>query len=50
VAEPFTRAVAERRPGTEVVPPAGDALAGAALLAGVENGLRPEPGILWTRR
>ena len=46
--EPFTRAVGARRPGTEVVPPAGDALAGAALLAGSGAPLRPEPGILWT--
>ncbi len=46
--EPFTRAVGARRPGTEVVPPAGDALAGAALLAGAGAPLRPEPGILWT--
>jgi N-acetylglucosamine kinase-like BadF-type ATPase len=50
VVEPFARAVAARRPGTEVVPPAGDALAGAALLAGLEPALRPEPGILWTGR
>ena len=45
--EPFTRAVRARRPGTEVVPPAGDALEGAALLAGLDSPLRPEPGILW---
>jgi len=50
VTDPFTRAVAERRPGTDVVPPAGDALAGAALLAGLAGALRPEPGILWTAR
>jgi N-acetylglucosamine kinase-like BadF-type ATPase len=46
--EPFTRSVLERRPGTEVVPPAGDALAGAARLAALAAELRPEPGILWT--
>jgi len=48
ILEPFSRAVAERRPGTEVAPPAGDALAGAALLARLESRLEPEPGILWT--
>jgi N-acetylmuramic acid 6-phosphate etherase len=48
--EPFTRAVLERRPGTEVVPPAGDALAGAAVLAEARRELRPQPGILWTAR
>lgn len=45
--EPFTRSVIECRPGTEVVPPAGDALAGAARLAALGGELRPEPGILW---
>jgi N-acetylglucosamine kinase-like BadF-type ATPase len=45
--DPFTRAVEERRPGTEVVAPEGDSLAGAALLAFLEASLRPEPGILW---
>ena len=45
--EPFTAEVLERRPKTEVVPPEGDALAGAALLAGLDDGLRPEPGLLW---
>jgi glucosamine kinase len=44
--EPFSRAVAAKRPGTEVRPPAADALAGAAILA-AEDGLRPEPGLLW---
>jgi N-acetylglucosamine kinase-like BadF-type ATPase len=44
--EPFSRAVASKRPGTEVRPPAADALAGAAILA-AEDGLRPEPGLLW---
>jgi N-acetylglucosamine kinase-like BadF-type ATPase len=50
VVEPFIRSVSERRPGTQVVPPDGDALAGAALLAALERELRPEPGILWTAR
>jgi glucosamine kinase len=45
--DPFMQEVAARRPGTEVVPPAGDALAGAALLAGLDDGLRAEPGLLW---
>jgi N-acetylglucosamine kinase-like BadF-type ATPase len=45
--EPFTQEVEARRPGTEVVPPEGDALAGAALLAALDDGLRPEPGLLW---
>jgi glucosamine kinase len=44
--EPFRREVVSRRPGTQVVPPDGDALAGAALLAALED-LRPEPGLLW---
>jgi N-acetylglucosamine kinase-like BadF-type ATPase len=45
--EPFTAEVPARRPGTEVVPPEGDGLAGAALLAALDDGLRPEPGLLW---
>jgi N-acetylglucosamine kinase-like BadF-type ATPase len=45
--EPFERELLRRRPATELLPPAGDALAGAALLAGLDNALRPEPGILW---
>jgi N-acetylglucosamine kinase-like BadF-type ATPase len=45
--EPFTREVLERRPATEVLAPAGDALAGAALLAGLDDGLRPAAGLLW---
>ncbi len=45
--EPFTRELVGRRPATEVLPPAGDALAGAALLAGLDDGLRPQPGLLW---
>jgi hypothetical protein len=48
VLEPFARSVRERRPGTDVVPPADDALAGAAILAGLADELRPAPGILWT--
>ena len=48
--EPFARAVEQRRPGTEVAPPAADALAGAALLARLDGELEPEPGILWTAR
>jgi N-acetylglucosamine kinase-like BadF-type ATPase len=44
--EPFEREVQSRRPGTEVLAPDGDALAGAALLAGLEE-LRPQPGLLW---
>jgi glucosamine kinase len=44
--EPFARALTETRPATEVRPPAADALMGAAILAG-EDGLRPEPGLLW---
>jgi glucosamine kinase len=46
--EPFTRSLLERRPATAVVPPAGDSLAGAAVLAAPPRTLRPEPGILWT--
>jgi N-acetylmuramic acid 6-phosphate etherase len=45
--DPFAEEVAARRPGTEVVPPAGDSLAGAALLAERAGTLRAEPGILW---
>jgi N-acetylmuramic acid 6-phosphate etherase len=45
---PFTERVQKGRPGTEVVPPAGDSLTGAALLAERAETLRPEPGILWT--
>jgi glucosamine kinase len=50
VMEPFGRSLRARRPGTHVVAPADDALAGAVLLAGLEGALRPEPGILWTAR
>ena len=45
--EPFTQEVADCRPGTAVVVPAGDSLAGAAFLAEHAGSLRPEPGILW---
>ena len=44
--EPFRQEVLSRRPGTEVLAPDGDALAGAALLAALED-LRPQPGLLW---
>ena len=43
----FREHVAARRPGTEVVPPAGDSLSGAARLAELAETLRPEPGMLW---
>jgi N-acetylglucosamine kinase-like BadF-type ATPase len=46
VLDPFTHEVLSRRPGTDVLPPDGDALAGAALLAALED-LRPQPGLLW---
>jgi glucosamine kinase len=45
--ESFAAHVRERRPDTEIVPPAGDSLAGAALLAERAETLRPERGILW---
>jgi glucosamine kinase len=50
IVEPFIREVEALRPGASVVPPAGDPLAGAFLLAELASGLRPEPGILetWT--
>jgi glucosamine kinase len=44
---PFRAEVAARRPAAEVVPPAGDGLAGAGLLAELGPRLRPEAGILW---
>jgi N-acetylglucosamine kinase-like BadF-type ATPase len=47
LSEPFMREVAARRPGTAVVPPQGDPLAGAALLARSGQALRPQPGIVW---
>jgi glucosamine kinase len=48
IVEPFTREVEALRPGASVVPPSGDPLAGAFLLAELASGLRPEPGILET--
>ena len=45
--EPFAEELAERRPGTEILAPAGDSLDGAALLAERAETLRPERGILW---
>jgi N-acetylglucosamine kinase-like BadF-type ATPase len=44
---PFRDEVATRWPAAEIVEPAGDALAGAALLAELGPRLQPEPGILW---
>ena len=50
ILEPFTREVETLRPGASLVPPSGDPLAGAFLLAELGFGLRPERGILetWT--
>jgi N-acetylglucosamine kinase-like BadF-type ATPase len=50
ILEPFTREVEARRPGTSIVAPAGDPLAGAFLLVELAPGLEPAPGILrtWT--
>jgi glucosamine kinase len=48
IVEPFTREVEALRPGTSVVPPSGDPLTGAQLLAELGPGLRPQPGILTT--
>lgn len=45
--EPFRAGVSERWPAAEIVPPAGDGLAGAGLLAELGPRLSPEPGILW---
>jgi N-acetylglucosamine kinase-like BadF-type ATPase len=45
--EPFEHEVLARRPGTEVMAPEGDALAGAARLAWLGDGLRPQAGLLW---
>ncbi len=45
---PFTRELEERRPGTSVVAPEGDPLAGAVLLAELGFGLPSQPGILET--
>jgi N-acetylglucosamine kinase-like BadF-type ATPase len=46
--EPFAREVAARRPTATVAPPAGDSLAGAALLAELGPTLPSESGILWS--
>jgi N-acetylglucosamine kinase-like BadF-type ATPase len=48
IVEPFKHEVEARRPGTPVVAPSGDPLAGAFLLAELASGLRPERGILQT--
>ncbi len=48
VMEPFTRTLASLRPGTTLVPPSGDPLAGAGVLAELSARLRPEPGLLST--
>jgi N-acetylglucosamine kinase-like BadF-type ATPase len=50
VVAPFTRELEERRPGTSVVAPEGDPLAGAVLLAELGFGLPCQAGILetWT--
>ena len=48
--EPFEQALLERRPGARVVPPRGDALAGAALLAERAPDLPSVPGLLWMAR
>jgi N-acetylglucosamine kinase-like BadF-type ATPase len=48
IVEPFTREVEALRPGASVVPPSGDPLAGAFLLAELVSELRPERGILET--
>jgi N-acetylglucosamine kinase-like BadF-type ATPase len=45
---PFAQEVAARRPTATVVPPQGDSLAGAALLAELGPKLPREPGILWS--
>ncbi|HYM58214.1 MAG TPA: BadF/BadG/BcrA/BcrD ATPase family protein [Solirubrobacteraceae bacterium] len=48
IVEPFTREVEALRPGASVVPPSGDPLAGAFVLAELASDLRPERGILQT--
>ncbi|HEX3318207.1 MAG TPA: BadF/BadG/BcrA/BcrD ATPase family protein [Solirubrobacteraceae bacterium] len=45
--EPFERELAERCPRAELVPPRGDALAGAGMLAARAGTLRPAPGLVW---
>jgi N-acetylglucosamine kinase-like BadF-type ATPase len=44
----FAREVARRRPDAELVPPEGDALAGAALLAKRGVDLAPDRNLLWS--
>jgi glucosamine kinase len=48
VVEPFTREIEARRPGSQVVAPSGDPLAGAKLLAELCPQLDPQPGIVQT--
>jgi N-acetylglucosamine kinase-like BadF-type ATPase len=48
IVEPFTREVEALRPGASVVPPSGDPLAGAFLLAELASGLQSQRGILQT--
>jgi N-acetylglucosamine kinase-like BadF-type ATPase len=45
--EPFARALAERRPEARLVAPAGDGLAGAALLARDPDAVAVHPGLVW---
>jgi N-acetylmuramic acid 6-phosphate etherase len=45
--ESFAIEARMRRPGAEIVAPAGDSLDGAALLAELAHTLQREPGILW---
>jgi hypothetical protein len=44
----FAREMARRRPDAELVPPQGDALAGAALLAERGADLAPNRSLLWS--
>ncbi len=46
----FAREMARRRPDAELVPPQGDALAGAALLADRGADLAPDPSLLWSSK
>lgn len=45
--ESFVRSIGERRPNTQVKPPAGNGLDGAARLAALGESLRPQRDILW---
>lgn len=45
--EPFAQALVRHRPGTTLVAPAADALAGAAMLARDPDAVAPQPGLLW---